>query len=81
MSKNILLCLTLVVTVVAPLFLSGCGSDSPKQERPLREVEDIVSEAYEVRDYQRIIELADSLKSQGSMSEGKAYYWLGKNWG
>ena len=77
MSKNILLCLTLVVTVVAPLFLSGCGSDSPKQERPLREVEDIVSEAYEVRDYQRIIELVDSLKSQGSMSEGKAYYWLG----
>ena len=77
MSKNILLFLTLVVTVAAPLFLSGCGGDSPKQERPLREVEDIVSEAYEVRDYQRIIELVDSLKSQGSMSEGKAYYWLG----
>ena len=37
----------------------------------------IVNEAYEVRDYHRIIELVDSLKSLGSISEGKAYYWLG----
>lgn len=69
--------MTLVVTIVATSFLSGCGGDSQKQERLHREVEDIVSEAYEVRDYQRIIELVDSLKLLGSMSEGKAYYWLG----
>ena len=69
--------MTLVVTVTAALFLSGCGGNSKEQERLCREAEDIVNEAYEVRDYQRIIELADSLKSQGSMSEGKAYYWLG----
>lgn len=58
-----------MVTIVATSFLSGCGGDSQKQERLHREVEDIVSEAYEVRDYQRIIELVDSLKLLGSMSE------------
>ena len=78
MNRNILRRLTLVVMVVAAaLFLSGCGVDSKKQERLRREAEDIVNEAYKVRDYQRIIELADSLKTLGSMSEGKAYYWLG----
>ena len=77
MGRNILHRLALVVTVVAALFLSGCGGDSQKQERLHREAEDIVSEAYEVRDYQRIIEIVDSLKQLGSMSEGKAYYWLG----
>ena len=69
--------MTLVVTVIAALFLSGCGSDSKEHERLSREAEDIVNKAYDVRDYQRIIELVDSLKSLGSMSEGKADYWLG----
>ena len=77
MSKNILHCLTLVVTVAAALFLSGCGGNSAEQKRLRREAEDIVNEAYEARDYQRIIELADSLNQRGSMSEGKACYWLG----
>ena len=77
MSRNILGSLTLVVTVVAALFLSGCGGNSKERERLSKEAEDIVNEAYEVRDYQRIIELVDSLKPLGSMSEGKAYYWLG----
>ena len=66
-----------MVTVAAALFLSGCGGDSKEQERLLEEAEDMVNEAYEVRDYQRIIELVDSLKPQEGMSEGKAYYWLG----
>ena len=69
--------MTLVVTVIAALFLSGCGSDSKEHERLSREAEDIVNKAYDVRDYQRIIELVDSLKSLGNMSEVKADYWLG----
>ena len=77
MSKNIFFRLTLVVTVIVALSLSGCGGDSPKQERLYREVEDIMNEAYMARDYQRIIELADSLKQLGSMSEGRSDYWMG----
>ena len=77
MSKNKLGRLTLVVTVVAALFMSGCGGDSKKRERLRREAEDKVYEAYQAHDYPRIIELVDSLKPLGSMSEGKACYWLG----
>ena len=77
MSRNILRRLTLVMTTAAALLLSGCGGDSAEQKRLSRETEDIMNEAYEARDYQRIIELADSLKQQGSMSEGEACYWLG----
>lgn len=67
----------LVVTVVAALFLSGCGGDSKEQERRNKEAEDKVYEAYQAHDYPRIIELVDSLKPLGSMSEGKACYWMG----
>ena len=78
MRKNILRSLTMVVTVVAAaLFLSGCGGNSKKQERLRREAEDMVYAAYLDKDYPRIIELVDSLKPLGSISEGKACYWLG----
>ena len=77
MSKNKLGHLTLVVTVAAALFLSGCGGDSKEREKLRREAEDMVYEAYLAKNYPRIIELVDSFKPQGSMSEGKADYWLG----
>ena len=77
MSKNILRSLTLVVTVVAALFLSGCRGNSKEQERLRRDAENMVYEAYTAKDYPRIIELVDSLKPLGSISEGKADYWLG----
>ena len=77
MSKNKLGRLTLVVTVITALFLSGCGGDSKERERLCREAEDMVYEAYMAHDYQRILELVDSFKPLGSMSEGKACYWQG----
>ena len=67
----------LVVTVVAALFLMGCGGDPQERARLNREAEDMVNEAYLAQDYQRIIELVDSLKPLGNLSEGEAYYWLG----
>ena len=67
----------LAAMFVAAFFLSACGGDSKEQQRLRKEAEDIVNEAYEVRDYQRIIELVDSLKQQGSIAEGNACYWLG----
>ena len=77
MSKSIHRCLTLVVTVVAALFLSGCGGGSKERERLNIETEDVVNEAYLAQDYPRIIELVDSFKTQGKLSEGEACYWLG----
>ena len=77
MSKNILGRLTLVVTVVAALFMSGCGGDSKERERLRREAEDMVYKSYLDKDYPRIVALVDSFRQQGSFSEGKACYWLG----
>ena len=77
MSKNILGRLTLVLTVAVTLFLSGCGGNSKEQERLNIESENMVNEAYEAQDYPRIIALVDSLKTLGTLSEGKACYWLG----
>ena len=77
MGKNILRCLSLVVTVAAALFLSGCGVKSEEQERQRREAEDMVYAAYLAKDYPRIIELVDSFKPLGSFTEGKGCYWLG----
>ena len=81
MSKNILGRLTLVVAVPAALFLSGCGGDSRKQEKLRGEAEDMVNEAYMAQDYRRIIELVDSLKPLGNLSEGKAHNDLKKAYG
>ena len=73
----LLISFTLVVTVAAALFLSGCADDSKERERLRREAEDMVYAAYLDKDYPRIIELVDSFKPQGCFSEGKACYWLG----
>ena len=69
--------LTLVVTLAAVIFLSGCGGNTKERERQRREAEDMVYAAYLDKDYPRIIELVDSFKPQGCFSEGKACYWLG----
>ena len=69
--------LTLLATVVAALFLSGCEGDSNNPGKLNKKAEDMVYEAYLSMNYPRIIELVDSFKPQGSMSEGKACYWLG----
>ena len=67
----------MVVMVAVALFLSGCGGDSKDRERLRKEAEDMVNEAYLAQDYTRIIALADSLQLLGTLSEGRADYWLG----
>ena len=69
--------LTLVVTLAAVIFLSGCGGNTKEQERQRREAEDLVYAAYLDKDYPRIIELIDSLKPLGRLSEGNACYRMG----
>ena len=49
MSKYILRRLTLVVTLAAALFLSGCGGDSEELERQRQEAEYRVYVAYWTR--------------------------------
>jgi len=69
--------LTLLATVVAALFLSGCEGDSNNPGKLNKKAEGMVYEAYLAKDYPRIIELVDSFKPLGSFTEGKGCYWLG----
>ena len=63
--------------VATLLLLLACGGNSEVQERQRQSADDMVHEAYLAKDYPRIIELADSFRQQGSMSEGNTCYWLG----
>ena len=77
MSKNILRSLILVVAVAAAIFLSGCGGNSKKREEQRRDAENMIYAAYLDKDYPRIIELVDSFKPLGCVSQGKSCYWMG----
>ena len=70
---------TAIFSVVGMLLLAatGCDINSPASRIQQQEADSLINAAYEAKDYQRIVTLADSLKETGSLSEGKAYYWLG----
>ena len=66
------------LSVVGMLLLTITGCDnSPATRKQHQEADSLINAAYEGKNYQRIVTLADSLKETGSLSEGKAYYWLG----
>lgn len=56
-------------------LLTGCEKNKEQQKRI--EAENMVYAAYKAKDYPRIITLADSFRTNGGFSEGKACYWLG----
>ena len=56
-------------------LLTGCEKNNEQQKRI--EAENMVYAAYKAKDYPRIITLADSFRTNGGFSEGKACYWLG----
>ena len=68
-----------IFSVVGMLLLAatGCDINSPASRIQQQEADSLINAAYEAKDYQRIVTLADSLKETGGLSEGKAYYWLG----
>ena len=74
MSKNILRSLILVVAVAAAIFLSGSGGNSKKREEQRSDAENMIYAAYLDKDYPRIIELVDSFRPLGCVSQGKSCY-------
>ena len=92
MSKTILRRLTLVVTVVATLFLSGCGGNSKERERLGRGADEqntatsnadtsvadsLMAQALAGPDAPRMLSLADSLEATGDFSSTAANYYRG----
>lgn len=66
----------MMLTAASLLALTACKSGKPSDEghtRALRQIQN----AYEERDYQELLRLADSLCTIGELSEPEAYYWQG----
>jgi serine phosphatase RsbU (regulator of sigma subunit) len=59
------------------LSTTGCNVNNSTARKHQQEADSLINVAYETKNYQRIVTLADSLKEIGNLSEGKAYYWLG----
>ena len=68
--------ITIFSVVGMLLTITGCDN-SPATRKQHQEADSLINAAYEGKNYQRIVTLADSLKETGGISEGKAYYWLG----
>ena len=66
----------LMLTAASLLALTACKSGKPSEEGHTRAIRQIQN-AYEERDYQELLKLADSLCTIGELSEPEAYYWQG----
>ncbi|MBQ9215386.1 MAG: SpoIIE family protein phosphatase [Prevotella sp.] len=67
--------LWMMSAIIVALTLTACGNGKQKEQG--EQAEKLINEAYQARDYNRLLQLADSLETDGSLSQGKAYYWLG----
>ena len=66
----------LMLTAASLLALTACSSGKPSEEGHARAIR-LIQNAYEERDYQELLRLADSLCTIGELSEPEAYYWQG----
>ena len=65
-----------MLTAASLLALTACKSGKPSEEGHKRAIRQIMN-AYEEREYQELLTLADSLHNIGELSEPEAYYWQG----
>ena len=66
-----------VVGMMLLLTTTGCDINSSATRKQHQEADSLINVAYETKNYDRIVILADSLREAGGLSEGKAYYWQG----
>ena len=66
-------------SVVGMLLLTttGCDINTTATRKQHQQADSLINVAYQTKNYDRIVILADSLRETGGLSEGKAYYWLG----
>ena len=65
-----------MLSAASLLALTACTGGKPSGESHARAIR-IINEAHESRDYQGLLQLADSLYDIGELSEPEAYYWQG----
>lgn len=66
----------LMLTAASLLVLTACKNGKPSEEGHARALR-LIQTAYEERNYQELLQLADSLCTIGELSEPEAYYWQG----
>lgn len=71
MKQNLL---SKLAVIMVALLLMACGSEGQEEQG---KAESMIEKAYKAKDYNRLLQLADSLEKSGSLSQPKAYYWLG----
>lgn len=67
--------LWMLIIMMTALFATACGSGERKEQSV--EADKLIEKAHKAKDYERLMTLADSLSDEGSLSQAKAYYWLG----
>lgn len=67
--------LWMLVIMMIALLVTACESEDQKAQKA--KADKLIEKAYKARNYNQILALADSLEQAGSMSQTKAYYWLG----
>ena len=82
--KNLIRKSVAVAIVAMGALMLSCGHDQ-QNEKKQTEADSLIDAAYDVRDYERVLTLCDSLEQQGSISlfkaaskRGWAYYYLGQ---
>ncbi|WP_081832033.1 HAMP domain-containing sensor histidine kinase [Prevotella sp. P6B1] len=77
MKRNLLTpAISIAVVCLLLMSLAGCHNDASFKKR-CDDAERMVYFAYLDKDYNRILELTDSVEKLGLFSEGKADYWMG----
>ena len=66
----------LMLSAASLFTLTACKNGKPSEEGHTRALRQI-NNAYEERNYEELLQLADSLCNIGELSEAEAYYWQG----
>jgi len=67
---------TWMLVVASLLALTACKGGKPSEEGHQRALR-LINNAHEEREYEELLQLADSLYNIGQLNEAEAYYWQG----
>ena len=67
--------LSITTLILAAVLMTGCN-DEPSRELT-KKADSLIEAAQKQRNYNLMLQLADSLENEGGLSTAKAYYWRG----
>ena len=67
--------LSITTLILAAVLVTGCN-DEPSRELT-KKADSLIEAAQKQRNYNLMLQLADSLENEGGLSTAKAYYWRG----